>query len=207
MALEIEVCVDTLEAALVAESHGATRIELCGRLDLDGLTPDEEFIQAALAQLHIPIHVMIRPRGGDFVYTTEEFAQMERDIEYCKSVGVPGVVLGALSADGQLDLEHILQLAAKAKPEMLVVVHKCIDYTPDTAAAFDQLLVHDHLIDYVLTSGGKPTAREGLEVLQNMVKKAQGRIKVMAAGKITKDNLADLSSKIGAPAYHGRLIV
>ncbi len=207
MKAEIEVCVDTLEAALQAQANGATRIELCGRLDLDGLTPDEDFIQQALAELAIPIHVMIRPRGGDFVYTAEEFAQMEREIAYCKAQGVPGVVLGALKPNGELDLENILKLAALAKPEMLVVVHKCIDYTPDPAAAFEQLLAHHELIDYVLTSGGKPTAREGMPVLQQMVKMSEGRIKVMAAGKITKENLEELGKEIGAPAYHGRLIV
>jgi copper homeostasis protein len=207
MALEIEVCVDTLEAALVAEANGATRIELCGRLDLDGTTPDEAFIQAALTQLQIPIHVMIRPRGGDFVYSEAEFAEMEQAIDRCKALGVPGVVLGALSKSGTLDLAHILALAARAKPEMLVVVHKCIDFTPDPAAAFDQLLEHDDLIDYVLTSGGKPTAKEGLPVLQYMIKQGRDRIKVMAAGKITKDNLNELSDALGAPAYHGRLIV
>lgn len=207
MALEIEVCVDTLEAALVAEANGATRIELCGRLDLDGTTPDEAFIQAALTQLQIPIHVMIRPRGGDFVYSAAEFAEMEQAIDRCKALGVPGVVLGALTESGNLDLAHILALAARAKPEMLVVVHKCIDFTPDPAAAFDQLLEHDDLIDYVLTSGGKPTAKEGLPVLQYMVNQGRDRIKVMAAGKITKDNLTELSAALGAPAYHGRLIV
>lgn len=207
MALEIEVCVDTLEAALVAEANGATRIELCGRLDLDGTTPDEAFIQAALTQLQIPIHVMIRPRGGDFVYSAAEFTEMEQAIDRCKALGVPGVVLGALTEAGTLDLGPILALAARAKPEMLVVVHKCIDFTPDPAAAFDQLLEHDDLIDYVLTSGGKATAKEGLPVLQYMIEQGRDRIKVMAAGKITKDNLAELSSALGAPAYHGRLIV
>lgn len=207
MKAEIEVCVDNMQAALQAQANGATRIELCGRLDLDGLTPDEDFIQQALQELAIPIHVMIRPRGGDFVYTPEELAQMEREIAYCKTQGVPGIVLGALTPSGELDLENILKLAVLAKPEMLVVVHKCIDYTPDPAAAFEQLLAHHDLIDYVLTSGGKPTAREGLPVLRQMVAMSQDRIKVMAAGKITKENLAELAVEIGAPAYHGRLIV
>jgi len=132
---------------------------------------------------------------------------MEQAIDRCKALGVPGVVLGALTESGTLDLAHILALAARAKPEMLVVVHKCIDFTPDPAAAFDQLLEHDDLIDYVLTSGGKPTAKEGLPVLQYMINQGRDRIKVMAAGKITKDNLAELSAALGAPAYHGRLIV
>lgn len=207
MNAEIEVCVDTLEAALQAQANGATRIELCGRLDLDGLTPDDDFIQKALQELQIPFHAMIRPRGGDFVYTAEELAQMESSIAYCKAQKVPGVVLGALKPDHQLDLETIVKLAKLAKPEMLVVVHKCIDYTPDPLAAFEQLLEHHEWIDYVLTSGGKPTAREGLPVLRKMVELSQGRIKVMAAGKITKENVVELAEEIGAPAYHGRLIV
>ncbi len=93
------------------------RIQLCGRLDLDGLTPDEDFIQQALQELAIPIHVMIRPRGGDFVYSVGELAQMEQEIAYCKTQGVPGIVLGGLTPSGELDLENILKLAALAKPE------------------------------------------------------------------------------------------
>lgn len=207
MKAEIEVCVDNLEAALQAQANGATRIELCGRLDLDGITPDDDFIQAALQELNIPIHVMIRPRGGDFVYSTEEVVEMEKAIAYCKAHKVPGVVLGALTPDHQLDRETIVKLAKLAKPEMLVVVHKCIDYTPDPLAAFAQLLEYHQWIDYVLTSGGKPSAREGLPVLQQMVALSQGRIKVMAAGKITKENVGELAEAIGAPAYHGKLIV
>lgn len=202
---DIEVCTDNMADTLSAVAKGATRIELCGRLDLDGITPDPEFILQALAETSIPIHVMIRPRGGDFVYTAEEIAQMEASIDFCKKVGAPGVVLGALTPKGNLDLELIQQLAQRAKP-LKVVVHKAIDYTEDPLAEFKCLLTIPE-VDLVLTSGGQPTAMAGQAVLRAMIEAAKGQITVMAAGKITHENLSQVDEAIGAKAYHGRLIV
>ncbi len=202
---DIEVCTDNMADTLSAVAKGATRIELCGRLDLDGITPDPEFILQALAETQVPIHVMIRPRGGDFVYTAEEIAQMESAIDFCKKAGVAGVVLGALTLQGNLDLELIQRLAQRAKP-LKVVVHKAIDYTADPLAEFKRLLTIPE-IDLVLTSGGQPTAMGGQAVLRAMIEAAQGKITVMAAGKITQENLSVVDEAIGAKAYHGRLIV
>ncbi len=204
-AYEIEVCVDSLEQALAAEKQGATRLELCSRLDLDGLTPDQGFIQAALAQLNIPIHVMIRPRAGDFTYTPSEIAQMEADILFCKNNGVPGVVFGALNPQAELDLPLITHLANLAKP-MNVVIHKAIDQTANPLEEFKKLVALG-VVDFVLTSGGYPTAAAGLSILKDMINAAKGNPRVIVAGKVTQANVADLHQKIQSLDYHGRLIV
>ena len=204
MAYLKEVCVDTREQALRAQAQGADRIELCARLDLDGLTPDTGFIRFALDSLRIPVHVLIRPRGGDFVYTDEEIRQMRKEIDYCKAQGVPGVVFGVLRPDHTLDIPAIAQLTRLASP-MKVVIHKAIDRTPDPVEALRSLLGIEG-IHSVLTSGGAATALEGAEVLKKMLALASDRIQVMVAGKVTRENLAQVDAQLHAREYHGRLL-
>lgn len=201
----LEACVDDEIQALNAQRQGANRIELCARLDLDGLTPDEEFIRFALKELHIPVHVMIRPRGGDFVYSEAELEAMRESIAFCKAAGAPGVVFGVLNSDNTLNMPAIEELAALARP-MKVVIHKAIDRTPDPVAALEQLL-QAGAADYVLTSGGAPTAKEGAAVLRRMVELGGGRITIIAAGKVTRENLDEMRTLLGAREFHGRLIV
>lgn len=205
MAYLKEVCVDTREQALRAQAQGADRIELCARLDLDGLTPDAGFIRFALDSLQIPVHVMIRPRGGDFVYTQEELRQMREEIAYCKAQGVPGVVFGVLKPDHTLDIPAIAELTRLASP-MKVVVHKAIDRTPDPVEALQALLEIEG-IHSVLTSGGAATALEGAEVLKKMLALAGDQIQVMVAGKVSVENLAQVHELFHAREYHGRLLV
>lgn len=200
-----EVCVDTRQQALNAQAQGAHRIELCAHLDQDGLTPDIPFIRFALENLHIPVHVMIRPRGGDFVYSEAELNQMKTSIEFCKQAGVPGVVFGALQPDHTLHIPVITTLTQLAKP-MKVVIHKAIDYTPDPVAALAQLLEIEG-IDSVLTSGGAATALEGQENLKKMLALAGDRLHIMVAGKVTQDNLGVIDELFHAREYHGKLLV
>lgn len=200
-----EVCVDTRQQALNAQAQGAHRIELCAHLDQDGLTPDIPFIRFALENLHIPVHVMIRPRGGDFVYSEAELNQMKASIEFCKQAGVPGVVFGALQSDHTLHIPVITTLTQLAKP-MKVVIHKAIDYTPDPVAALAQLLEIEG-IDSVLTSGGATTALEGQENLKKMLALAGDRLHIMVAGKVTQDNLGVIDELFHAREYHGKLLV
>lgn len=200
----IEVCVDSEAQALRAQAQGAGRIELCARLDLDGLTPEPDFIRFALSKLHIPVHIMIRPRGGNFVYSSEELALMRKEILFCKHAGAPGVVFGVLRENGTLDLPVITGLTDLARP-MKVVIHKAIDLTPDPVAAVTALRIA-RAADYVLSSGGAPTAKEGAEVLRRMIAAGGDSITVIAAGKITRDNLQEIQEAIGAKEYHGRLI-
>lgn len=205
MAYLKEVCVDTREQALRAQAQGAQRIELCAQLELDGLTPDEEFIRFAQESLHIPTHVMIRPRGGDFVYTDSELQQMRDSIAHCKAVGIPGVVFGVLHPDNTLNIEVIAELTRLAKP-MRVVIHKAIDRTPDPVVALQQLLKLDG-IDSVLTSGGAPTALEGAETLKQMIALAGDRLHIMVAGKVTDQNLEQMDQLFHAREYHGKRLV
>jgi len=196
--------VENLHQALKAEKNGADRIELCAHLQLDGLTPSKELIIEAKQKLKLPVRVMIRPRGGDFVYSEEELETMKASIEFCKTIGVEGVVFGILERDNRLNLKEIEKLANFAKP-LKVVVHKAIDKTPNPLEALRKLAYIEG-ITTVLTSGGKKTAFEGKEILKDMLKICRNQIEVMPAGKITNNNIQELHQYLGAKAYHGKCI-
>lgn len=203
--LLLEACVETLEDAIKAQECGADRIELCADLSVGGLTPSLELVGSCLANLHIPVMAMVRPRAGDFVYSPAEFEAMKKTVDAFKSVGVAGVVFGILDEKNEVQLAQTQELAALAKP-LLVTFHKAIDECPDPAKSLEQIMqVAD--IQRVLTSGGADSALLGAEKLKEMMELADGRIKILAAGKITKSNLAEVHDKIGASEYHGRRIV
>jgi len=201
----LEACVETYEEAKEAEKNGAHRIELCSRLDLDGLTPDKELIQDVVSQLNIPVKVMIRPRAEDFMYTPEELSKMEDCILFCKQVGVQGVVFGILDEKNKLDYQQIEMLAELASP-LEVTIHKAIDQTADPVASLKALLNIENITS-VLTSGGAATAFEGKEVIKKMLLLSQGKINIIAAGRITSHELVEIHNLIGAQEYHGRKIV
>lgn len=198
-----EACVETLEQCIQAEKLGASRIELCADLVYDGLTPALSLIKKAKNKLSIPIRVMIRPRPGDFVYSSAEIEVMKLSIRDCIEVGVEGVVFGVCTKDGELDIEAISTLTTAAKP-LKVTIHKAIDVCTDPVAELFKL--QNLGIDSVLSSGKAPTAREGSTVLKEMVKSA-GHIEIVACGKVTNQNLPEIDQLIGAPAYHGKKIV
>lgn len=200
-----EACVENLQQALSAETKGADRIELCSRLELDGLTPSNELILEVKNRLKIPVRIMIRPRAGGFVYTEEEISEMKTSIEFCKNAGVEGVVFGMLKKNGSLDLENIIQLAALARP-LKVVIHKAIDDTTHPVEATKELIKVKG-VSAILSSGGERTAFEGANVLREMIRLSEGELEIIAAGKITEDNILQIRKLIGARAYHGRLIV
>jgi copper homeostasis protein len=201
----LEACVETLEAAILAEQSGADRIELCGDLSVGGITPSKELTETCLNSLRIPIMAMVRPRGGNFVYNEAEIAEMKASIQYFKTVGVAGVVFGILDENQEVDLVKTAELAELAKP-LLVTFHKAIDDTPDPVAAI-QKLTQVPGIQRVLTSGGELTALEGAAVLRKMRAVAEGKIIVLAAGKVTKENLEEVHSAVGTSEYHGKRIV
>lgn len=200
-----EACVDSLKQALQAEKNGANRIELCDRLDLGGTTPSESLIKQVHDKLSIPIRVMIRPRGGDFVYSKEELQQMITSIEFCKSLGVEGVVFGVLNKKNHLVLDQLSQLIETSLP-MKVVIHKAIDLTPDPVVATTELLKLNG-ISTILSSGGNRTAYEGRENLKAMIAVAGQGFEIMPGGKVTSANLEALHAILGARAYHGKKIV
>jgi copper homeostasis protein len=201
----LEACVDTLENALRAEQNGANRIELCSHLELEGLTPDSDLLESAFKELTIPIHVMIRPRDGNHEYSSDELEQMIKDIRRCKELGAAGVVIGAVHPNGKVDKEATSRLAAEASP-MKVIFHKAIDNTPDILEAVLEIRSLPGVTG-ILSSGGAQTAEEGLETLKKMLALAGPDLEIIAAGKITKENLDRLHHELRARAYHGKKIV
>lgn len=200
----LEACVETYEQCVNAEKQGAGRLELCDRLDVGGTTPPEELIRKVKAAVNIPIRVMIRPRGGNFVYTAEELEEMRNAIIMCKNIGVDGIVLGILTSANTLDIETMKPLIELAKP-LNVVIHKAID---DTANPLEEMnrLQEIYGIDAILTSGKMATAKEGAPLLRQMVAN-QKHTKIIAAGKVTNQNLEEIKNAIGASQYHGKKIV
>lgn len=200
-----EACVETLEQCRRAESLGADRLELCARLDLGGTTPDWQLVKEVLKQVQIPVKVMIRPRGGNFIYTEAEVAQMRASIARFLDLGVPEFVAGTLTPQHQIDLPLLTTLceAMEGRP---VTFHKAIDEVPDMEAAVGQLKAIPNL-KYLLTSGGAPTAQAGLPQLRKLLKCAAPEITVIAAGSITNTNVQQLHQVLGGREYHGRKIV
>lgn len=203
--LIFEACVETLEDALAAEKRGANRIELCSALDQDGLTPSEELTRKCVQNLSIPVMAMVRPRGGNFVYTEEEIRKMEAEIAFFKQSGVAGVVFGLLTASGEIDARNAARLARLAMP-LEVTFHKAIDYSDDILKSFQQLNAIDG-ITRVLTSGGMDTAWNGRDVLRQMQDLPGRRIKIIAAGKVLPENRERVAEFTGVSELHGKRIV
>lgn len=199
-----EACVESLIDALEAEKRGANRIELCDNLSQGGTTPSYGTIKVALSTLKIPVFPIIRPRGGDFYYTPAEIEVIKEDIKVCKSLGAKGVVLGLLTKDKKIDFEVLSQLVELAKP-MEVTFHKAIDELEDPTLVIDELI--NIGVKRILSSGTKPTALEGKDMLNKMIEKAGDRLTIVVAGKVTKENLPEISSLIPSKEYHGKIIV
>lgn len=201
----LEACVETYEEALKAEQQGAHRIELCSRLDLDGLTPSPELIRQVCSVLKIPVMVMIRPRGGNFIYSQEEIKWLVKEIILAKSLGANGIVLGLLKPDNHIDTANCHLLTAAASP-LPVTFHKAIDLLDDPAEGVWQLK-NVPGITRILTSGGKPTAKEGAEKIREMIREAEDKIIILVAGKVTNENVVEINQLTGASEFHGRRIV
>lgn len=200
-----EACVETFEQAVNAEKKGADRIELCSNLHLDGLTPSDNLILSVTRKLKIPVRVMIRPRGGDFVYTKAELDQMQASIEFCKDVGVDGVVFGILNSSSALNLKAITGLVHIAYP-LNVIIHKAIDVTLDPLQSLRELSTISGITG-ILTSGGALTAVQGKNVIEAMLFHFDEKLEIVVAGKITVTNIDEVHAMIKARAYHGKLIV
>ena len=199
-----EACVESFEKALEAQNNGADRIELCENLSVGGTTPSYGTVKICLEKLNIPIFPMIRARGGNFVYSKDEIEIMKEDIKVFKDLGVKGLVLGCLTSDNKIDLELTKTLVNLAYP-MEITFHKAIDEISNPLDYIDDLV--DIGIKRILTSGGKATALEGKDLINDMIKKSNGRLKIVVAGKVTKENLNELSNLISADEFHGKLIV
>ena len=200
-----EACVETFEEAKLAEERGANRIELCSDLANDGLTPSLELMRKTISELNIPIMTMVRPRAGNFVHTKEEIAQMKTDIDVAKQAGAAGIVFGLLTSDNKIDIENTRILAEYAKP-LPVTFHKAIDELENPVEGVKELLKVDN-IKRILTSGGKPTALEGQEIIRQMIKVAGDKITILVAGKVLDSNVSEIQKITGTEELHGRRIV
>jgi len=195
----VEACVDSIDSALAAALGGAHGIELCANLVEGGTTPSAGTLALCRERLDIPIHVLIRPRGGDFLYSTAEFTVMLEDIRRAKQAGAQGVVTGALRADGDIDADRTRELIGAARP-MRVTFHRAFDVCRDPAAALETLIALG--VDRVLTSGQAATAPEGAQTIARLVRQAAGRITILPGGGITEDNVAALVRATGVTEVH-----
>jgi copper homeostasis protein len=182
----LEICIDSVESATACERGGADRVELCAGLPEGGTTPSAGMIAAVRKKIAIGLHVMIRPRGGDFCYSADEFSIMQRDILIAKQLAANGVVFGILNTDGSVDKDRMRQLIEMARP-LKVTCHRAFDMACDLPQALDDL--QDAGADRVLTSGGRKSAVDAMPTLKQLVQQAEGRISVMACGELSIANV------------------
>lgn len=197
----VEVCVDSIDGALEAAYGGANRLELCGELLQGGVTPSAGLIGAVWECVEIPVFVIIRPRPGDFLYTHDERDVMLRDIEFAKSQDVDGVVFGALTAEGEIDVDAMRELV-DAAGALDITFHRAFDFVRDQQAALEALI--DLGVDRVLTSGGAPSALEGAEMLAKLQAHAGDALTILAGGSVTADNVSELVRRSGVWEVHVR---
>ena len=197
--LLLEIAAGSLESALAAQAGGADRVELCGSLDGGGITPSFGMIAVARERLRIPLHVLIRPRAGDFVYSPAELESMHRDIEACVRLGCDGVVIGVLDADGAADVAGCRALVAAAG-KMGVTFHRAFDCVADRRAALDAVVALG--CERILTSGGEDAAEQGAAVIATDIAHAAGRIALMPGAGLNPTNIAVMALATGAREFH-----
>jgi copper homeostasis protein len=197
----LEVCIDSVEAALAAGRGGAQRVELCADLLEGGVTPSAGLIASVRQQIKLDLFVIIRPRGGDFFYSDSEFAVMEEEIAHARALGVDGVVVGVLSEDCRVDVARTRRLVELAAP-LPVTFHRAFDHTPDLEAALEDVIATG--AQRVLTSGGAADAAEGAETIAKLVRQARRRIQIMPGGGVRLANIAALAAT-GATEFHTSL--
>lgn len=195
----LEVCASTLEAAREAAAGGAQRIELCRDLELDGLTPPREWIEEVRSIEGLKLHVLIRPVVGGFVYEAEIFERMREEIRMCRELGADGVVIGALTQDGDIDVKHLRPLMAEAQG-LQVTFHRAFDVCRDPRQALEDIISLG--CTRLLTSGQAPTAEQGIPLLRELVKQAQGRIIILPGAGVNPDNAARILRETGATEIH-----
>ncbi len=196
----LEICIDSLESALAAQAGGADRVELCSSLFEGGLTPSAGLLRITRERLRISIAAMIRPRGGDFCYSDDEFEVMKADLENAKELGADVVVFGILNPDGTIDAVRTAQLMKIAHP-IAVTFHRAFDMARDPFEALDVLL--ELGVDRVLTSGQERSVVEGMELVAELVRRAGKHLIVMPGGGVTERNLERILRETGATEIHG----
>lgn len=197
--VNMEVCANSLESALAAQKGGAIRVELCDNLPEGGTTPSYAQIALAKKTLSIKVYPIIRPRGGDFLYSELEFNLMKTDIKTCKALNCDGVVIGILKADGSIDKERCAELIELANP-MPVTFHRAFDMSYDLETSLEAIISLG--CERILTSGGESSAINGAEMIAKLIKQAAGRIIIMPGAGINADNIAKLITTTGASEFH-----
>jgi copper homeostasis protein len=195
----IEVCVDSIASAVAAERGGASRVELCSSLLEGGVTPSAGLIELVRARTSIGLQVMIRPRGGDFCYTPEEFETMRCDILAAKKLGADGVVFGILDTRAEVDTARTRQLVELSRP-LDVTFHRAFDMSADLFRALEDVCSTG--ADRLLTSGGERTAGQAIQAIARLVQAARGRIAIMACGGIDDQNAASIVEQTGVREIH-----
>lgn len=199
MGYKLEICVNSMESALAAQRGGADRIELCDNMAEGGTTPSIGMAKVCKKVLQIPVFPIIRPRGGDFNYSAEEFEIMKEDILAFKELGCEGVVFGILRPDRTIDIERCAILVALARP-MQVTFHRAFDCCNDLKKGLNDIIALG--CDRLLTSGGSEYAFDAISVLKQLIRQAQGSIIVVPGSGIREDNISYISNGTGASEYH-----
>ncbi|WP_348268582.1 copper homeostasis protein CutC [Edaphobacter paludis] len=197
-----ELCAESIDACLVARDGGADRIELCSALSEGGLTPSHGLIREAVTRSGLPVHVLLRPRGGDFVYTDAEFEVICEDLKHLRLLGASGVVLGVLCADGSVDVERTRELVKLAGP-LEVTFNRAFDHTASLEAALEDVIAAG--CRRILTSGGERDVVSGGKSLARLIGQAAGRIDIAVGGGLRVKNAAAVARTTGAQHFHGSI--
>lgn len=195
----LEACVDSVESALAAARGGASRLELCGNLVIGGTTPNPWLFQEIRKHTDIRIHVLIRPRFGDFCYTDEEFILIREAVRAFRKLGAEGVVIGCLNPDGTMNMNQMKVLMEEAG-DMSVTLHRAFDVCADPYETMEQAISLG--IDTILTSGQKNICTLGTDLLKNLVEKSAGRIAIQVGSGVNADVIREVYPKTGATAFH-----
>lgn len=199
MNFTLEVIAFNIDSCILAEEAGAHRIELCDNAGEGGTTPSSGFIESARAAVSLQLFPIIRPRGGDFLYSDAEFEIMKKDILVCKSIGCDGIVTGILQADGRIDKKRISQLVTLAYP-MSVTFHRAFDRALNAADALEDVI--ETGCERILTSGQVPLAENGTGLIAELIKKAEQRIIIMPGSGIRANNILSIAQQTGATEFH-----
>lgn len=194
----LEICANSFQSALNAQQAGAHRIELCSELSVGGVTPSFGLLKKVIDTLSIPVHVLIRPRSGDFCFSDDEFDIIKNDIKLCKELGFAGIVSGVLNTDNTIDLKRVKELIELTKP-LTFTFHRAFDRVPNPFEALNSLI--DLGVDRVLTSGQKGTAEAGIELLIQLNKQTNQKIIILPGSGINTEN-APLFKEFGFLEIH-----
>lgn len=199
MDCKLELCVDSVESAMIAQSAGAYRVELCDNLIEGGTTPSYGSISSARHNLDIDLHVLIRPRGGDFLYSDLELDIMRRDIDICGECGVNGIVTGVLCSGGTVDIERTSRLIELAHP-MTVTFHRAFDMCADPLQSLEDVIATG--AKRLLTSGQANRVKDGIKLISQLVSQAGDRIIIMPGGGIDDTNIIAILFKTNVKEIH-----